>query len=704
MPTEVATLCFHTRDAIRRDGGSFTFAMPSGRLRTDAAKVSLSSCEFPMVQWTVEEGWNRLWVHEGLRLTDRDNALHVAWAPGERPAELRLPPRLNAAVVRVGEAGSMVVECGSPHGLFSESGRVHSFAARTVLVAGSSLDVPLVPQHLTRVSATAFRLSAHHPGVATLASDARPEDWMVVAPIVGSPVELCAWLSEVASRGPLGERVLASFAYDGPTDRVRLTLGIADAEPTRTVRLVSTPLARRLGLSTASLELRGASTTEVPSEATALWGFAELPPGFYAPCHRPMCVGQPLRLGPELEAAANAFYFPLLGASSNPSSHMLVFSDPDGRIHTCTVPPGRYTVERLCTHLERTMTAAARSIDAGVAFSVSIDASGRFVFECERQVHGRSAPAPFSLLFHHPLCLDAARLGFAPQPLVGNHVYVAPTPTRKAASAEGRATNNLLRVSEIPSQKRLRFHAVAPPSMVCVVLDGSSPGRLRLRTHVNRQPFAHGLQSGDVVRLSACGACKLSDGEGGEASVPGSTAALEGPCSCIVAASDGDVDELVLRTPRLADLNAAGTCLQVLVDVEPWSLHFGKPHSLPATLVGFDPTAVCWSLHGSVAGLPPYEAPHCHCLDHPDYVCLTFSEGEGAGIEHSFDGESKHIFCKLSLYPLFREERLPRDTSLLRGNMGTFTLGFWNPDLRTPYHFHGAQFSFSLSFVSAVPG
>ena len=70
----------------------------------------------------------------------------------------------------------------------------------------------------------------------------------------------------------------------------------------------------------------------------------------------------------------------------------------------------------------------------------------------------------------------------------------------------------------------------------------------------------------------------------------------------------------------------------------------------------------------------------------------------------AYDGENRQVFCKLSLYPLFREERmLPRDTTLLRDNLHTFTLAFWNPDLRTPYHFHGAEFSFSLNFVSVVP-
>jgi hypothetical protein len=79
-------------------------------------------------------------------------------------------------------------------------------------------------------------------------------------------------------------------------------------------------------------------------------------------------------------------------------------------------------------------------------------------------------------------------------------------------------------------------------------------------------------------------------------------------------------------------------------------------------------------------------------------VLLTLSESAGATLEHADGGETRPVFCKLSLYPLFREERmLPRDTALLRARVGRFTLAFWNPDW-TPYQFHGAEFSFSLNF------
>ena len=29
--------------------------------------MALTSCEFPMVQWTIEQDWCRLWMNEGMR-------------------------------------------------------------------------------------------------------------------------------------------------------------------------------------------------------------------------------------------------------------------------------------------------------------------------------------------------------------------------------------------------------------------------------------------------------------------------------------------------------------------------------------------------------------------------------------------------------------------------------------------------------------
>ena len=106
MPTEVSTLCFHTRDAVERDDSQLTFDLPSDRLRTAAVKVALASCEFPLVQWTVEEDWNRLWLCEGVCLQGEARTLQVVAQAADaseaetvvEPVAIVLPPRLNAVV------------------------------------------------------------------------------------------------------------------------------------------------------------------------------------------------------------------------------------------------------------------------------------------------------------------------------------------------------------------------------------------------------------------------------------------------------------------------------------------------------------------------------------------------------------------------------------------------------------------------------
>jgi hypothetical protein len=320
------------------------------------------------------------------------------------------------------------------------------------------------------------------------------------------------------------------------------------------------------------------------------------------------------------------------------------------------------------------------------------------------------APAAFSLLFNHPLSLDPERLGFAPQPLHGQHTYVAPLRTRAAAPGSRGAVGNLLRVSEVTAQKRFRLHATPPPPMVALVVD-SACGTIALRTHINGLPFAHGCCTGDVVTLGHLPSpLPPLMGADGTSTTPAESSTTLLPCSALVEASSSPDDPclLRLRVPAFEGLGDVGTALQVACTAEPWNLCFCKPHTLPSHLVGFPRAALQYDRDGSVGDgdgrrLPPFEAPATHSLDHPDYVLISLAESSGATLESSYGGETRPVFCKLSLYPLFREERmLPRDTSLLRDRLSRFTLRFLNPDF-SPYRFHGAEFSFSLAFFSAVP-
>jgi hypothetical protein len=654
MP-DVTTKCFHTRDAVSTEEGSFTFEMPHGKLREEASKVLLASCEFPMVQWTVEDAWNRIWFCEGAHLADGENEMRlvVRYPGGEEHHEaLRVPPRLN----RIAKT------CATPHGLECFRGDVHLLGD-----AGGT------------VHATLWEVMDEISFALTCDADAPT---FCYVPAYTSPSDLCLQLTRAAQSFTTAT---LRFSYEAATDRV-LAAGSFSCASAR-VRLLPCYLTRLLGLSTTSFTVSD-YTMLWPSERTRLWSHTRIPPGFYAPCHRSMCVGQPLRLINEVELAVNRFYFPLL---QDDQEHLLVFGDPSGNVLTCSIPFGRHTPEGFATILETGMTAAMQRFDKQVEVSVSVSA-GRFTFACERV--GGGIECVFAILFNHPLCIDGARLGFANQPFTGSTSY-----TSTDVVVFDQCMSNLLRMSEIGCQKRFRFHAVAPPAMAAVCV---SPGVFR--TFVNGVAFAHGYRPGDVVRVSVQDAQEVR-GDGEKIQIGETVAKLPALCLCVVEASDHPM-LLALDLPPIDGLRDKGTGLKVHSNPQPLNLHFGLPESVPAHLVGAHQPALQWGIDGSVEDgqgrhIPPFELKSVHTLDHPDYVLMTFSESSSGSFEHSYDGEQKSVFCKLSLYPLFREERmLPRDTTLLRQQLSQFTLSFWNPDFRTPYHFHGAQFSFSLSFLS----
>ena len=156
--------------------------------------------------------------------------------------------------------------------------------------------------------------------------------------------------------------------------------------------------------------------------------------------------------------------------------------------------------------------------------------------------------------------------------------------------------------------------------------------------------------------------------------------------------------------------NGKNKIIQINPEVEPFNLCFGLYNSIPSYYLGFTNGAIQWGKDGSIMSnpymIPPFEAPFIHNFDHPDYILIYLEEGKKATtLQHAYGNTVTVPFAKLVLYPLFREERmLPRDTTLLSGEaMNKFTLKFKNPD-GTPYHFHGAQFSFSLNFVSMNDG
>lgn len=692
MPTDMMTMCFHTRDAVKQEQSSFTFRIPSDRLRTDAVKVALASCEFPIVQWTIEDQWNRLYTNEGVAITPDTSFMDIA-CDGD-VMRISLPLRSNSVTTSL-KGNKLRIKCDNSHGL---TDAIFKLPGDVVLLGGVGGDVSLTDAYL--------RGKLTYEDERTIVLDRKNGDSAVgahtlIVPTISSIHDLCFILTTAAQLS--FETLRLTFEYDATCDTIRLT-GTSSTDVI--ARVVASPLVLLCGLSSMDVRVTSSSPVTWPSEPTRFWDYVLMPSGFYAPCHRPMCTGQPMRFGSELESAINRLYFPVV--KQGEAMHQLVFSDPRGRVFTCSIPAGRYTPGRFCAHLEQQMTNVVG--DANVSFAVQHGDDDRFVISCEEVREGSVHPAPFSLLFHHPMCIDPVRLGFPPHPLMGSDTYTGSSPIRFAKHGDGNYMSNIIRVEEIVSQKRFRFHVTAPPPMVALVIGSAGDDVLHVQTHVNRMKFSHGYQVGDVIQLCACNPMTLVGDDGTETQYDPMSAALPSRCSAVVVASTSqDVTILSLRIPHIKELCRESTIVQVTCAPKPFNLCTSRPHSIPAHLMGLRQGATQWGIDGSILDaqgnlLPPFDAPYTHCLDHPDYVLLTFSESSGASLEHSYDNENKQVFCKLSLYPLFREERmLPRDTTLMRGNLNTFTISFWNPDMRTPYCFHGANFSFSLNFLSSVP-
>lgn len=720
--------------------------------RFQAVKVSLGSLEFPIVQWTIEDLWNRLYFSEGFRITPDIDWLRL-YERHDRETDgaeviVRIPPYLNqVSKVCDDVSGWVKIECTHPHGLWASSRSsvlsVIDWGEVEIICAGFgriSLSLLHAADKLHYVSDTEFLMPA--PDCASKHAG------FIHVPTYPSPSCLCDVLSHVLMHSPTKSRL--QIAYDARENRATLEATVyPEFAATYTLRLYGSPLAQLLGYTSPMHErvfkrppIRENSRPadgydfyatdhnypplRLSSEPFAAWHYVELTPGWYAPAHRPMCTGAPLRLPQELEMCLNRLNFPTPERipQGMVTGHFVIFTDPGGSTHNCPIYVGRYSAETLCAALETEMTRLARRTMPGSVFTVDYDQkASRFTFCCEVADGGIVRPAPFSLLFHHPASIDPARIGFDPVALYGRDSYTS-NRSISVSSLQGilRPPINSYRVSEIGHQKRVRISSAPIPSLIGLIL-GYELGThtLKLRMYAGQLPYAHGLVPGDVVHISAPAMdmelFKYSNENGWELSKSSRCpiapmwgrsgivveSKMSDSSSPIPNAENTDVYLRVRPTSGLAD--CCGMIVAINLELQPFNLCFGMHRSVPSKTLGFPRGAVQWGLDGAnLSGrlrIPPFEARAVHSLDHPDYVLVYLNEGKtSTALQHRYGNNTTVPFCKLVLYPLFREERmLPRDTTLLSGeSLSTFTLRFTNPD-GSAYQFHGVDFSFSLNFI-----
>lgn len=758
----VHTICMDTRDAKKHedDEGAFSFRIAGDNPRVQAARVALGSLEFPVVQWTIEEEWNRIHFSEGFRLTSKASSFRLFERVDNeegREHEIGLPPYLNTikSIMDASDGGT-IVTCYEPHRLWM--GTEGNSCVLQILEWG---DVEIICSAIGRVSLTALHASGRLtfvsensfriPGVGCEAADAG----FVHVPTYPSPFHLCEALSYVLAHTPTETRY--EILYDAVTNRAVLQAAQYPEDAKRLeLRLYGSALTRLLGYPSpvhdrlfvrpsaneretteydfyTRVNNTSAPPLQLPSEQYAGWHHVELATGWYAPAHRPMCTGPPLRLADEVEHALNRLNFPRVDTIPDKmaSGHFLPFADPTGCKHLCTVYTGQYTAESIAAALETEMTRLSARTMPGTLFTVDYDAvEARFTFACEVRDEVGVRPAPFALFLPHPNGIDPSRLGFDPVPLYGRDAYTSARRVRVPSMESEllRPATNLYAVTEIVHQKRLRVEPIARPQLTGLILGyNSETHTLRVRTFAAPVPCAHGLIPGDIVHITASPVANVglmqmnTVGEWKVEQVPRCPLAPRWGRSGVVVEPDGttagfgmpnweQVDVLFKVRPTFELSSCVGMAVALSVEPQPFNLCFGMQQSVPAKTLGFPEGATQWGIDGSVTSggslrVPPFIAPAIHTLDHPDYVLMYLTEGKvGTTLQHRSGGATTMPFAKIVLYPLFREERmLPRDTTLLSGeSLAQFTVRFTNPD-GSPYHFHGVDFSFSLNFVRNLP-
>jgi hypothetical protein len=759
------TICMRTEDGENVNEGEYRMKLSGANPRLSAVKTALGSLEFPMVQYTIEKDWSRLYFSEGFKIVQETSFFRLQEESNPegkittQDTNVTLPLHLNEILELRQLNEWVIVRCQHPHHMWIQSRRCmipfYTWEEPHLIctpMGRISLALMARQGELYYLSDTEFMFkNAFEKSIEAKS----PRAGFLYFPIIPSLSILCETLTHVLSNS----NTLASYQVNYETS-TNITSIAATTYPEYStylkITLQGSHLATMLGYSSSTheqkfhrpkssnhIELMDQQNFAQPYDHTPLilrsepnpsWDYICLTPGWYAPQHRPMITGSPLRMTTELETAFNKLYFSLPERipSGMPTAYFLIFTDPTGTTHNCPLYAGRYSPISFCAHLEHEMTRLARNL-TDCTFSVFYDdKKDNFTFSCERRLQdGSVVPNTFSLIFNHPAQFDPSRMGFPAQPLYGSDTYTSTDPVvfphlempRKVWS-DGFccAHSNIYRVSEIQHQKRFRFHAATIPNLTCVIISfNANDCTLRLRTYVGQLPFSHGFQPNDIVNLSELPGANLfvHDPESqrwSEQQFEGCPMSADGGrigivLSDVTLSNPDDISllpiELYLRvrySPALSE--CIGKVLQIQPQVRPFSFCFSLPKSIKHSMLGFPKGAIEWGKFGNVLGnmhkRPPIDAPFIHNLDHPDYILMYLDEGKkGSLLQHTSQLNNTSPFAKLVLYPLFREERmLPRDTTLLSGeSLSNFTIRFTNPD-GTPYHFHGAQFSFSLNFVS----
>lgn len=760
-----ALYCFQSSQTIRQNSkaGEFTWAMPS---RRKATRISFQSLELPMTQCNVDERSNRLWFSEGLRVQVDQNECEFVFiarqlrqkvatgpcAPLPIPhadnesvcirLQVAVPPTYAEVEITASGPGRVTVRSVCAHGLMGCPNSTNVLSDATIVCETSTHDhgslhagrIHLADRELEIVDTYAFSIRSHGMDVA-IAGESR-RGWLI-HPAYSTPHALAAAVDHVVNAQlPLGLK----FALEYIVSENRFVFGLA-TWPSDLVSIkidAVGPLAEFMAIATPafgnSTHTRPCGTlscdplVKPPSLTSNLYGGRELqagwtsvalPTGWYTPCSRPMCHGQPYRLSQELTERLNV----LMVHPTSDGPAVLNFRNPFGAFVSAPIPPGRYSPDLLAMIVAMSMRRAdvdgqQRGPHVRTDYHVTMGDTARFEAFILR---GESrSPSAFALDFSSPRSVSAALFGMQSVVYAGRELHEGgqlPHPTWVDVAGSRRAISNMYTIRDQTPTRKLEISVSAPPHVVGIRV-ASSDGRsdehlVQTYLQVPNQPFASGFQAGDVVHLAhkaaaddneaALIASFARDDAGDDPGVRSNmrdleVAARSTPLVAVVLESTyaQGVPTLRLFCPQLRTLNI----VRMWKSVEPH--YFGFMPCLTSTLqshrCGFSADTL---VAGDTAGV--ITATGAFDFDHVPWVTMHINADRGrpnTQVQLVSRHGTRPIVSKIIFSPAFRDGGLPKDMMFSAGGEGftEFTVSFKNPD-GSVYDMQDAPWSFTLAAV-----
>lgn len=720
-PSENITFSYHSENSLRDNCGQYTFLSIGAGAHKKPVKISLASMEFPMSQYSIEEDWQRLYFMERVYITDNTREISFGYRslmPQEHWVQgtVMLPLAANRITrITYNQLNArLFFTTEHPHGLFAgnrslvtqwqawyEKCAVYGAPFGAVDLSESDMNGDLQAGNTPYT----FSIRWAPPGPITA-----PVNGWLICP---SPPTF-AHLASVVTAG-LHELIgrESQLTYDPVENKMEFSLrNWPTPEATELAMYVcGDDLAARMGFTQATrekivrrrgLHLSSAfpcivedssqrqlleatmSLDTVKNDQTTLqgcsvfWPHVCIPPGWYGPSKRSYAPTQPQRLSSELEMQFNR----LVIKPREDGGPKLVIVNTEGQMLVIPILVGKFTGETMALMFTQSMSDQPGNLTCTYV-------GQRFVFQGDRT---------FSLVFNHPLSIDANRLGFERLLFEGMSEYQG----EKCVIADfgwggvARTSSNLYGVTDDGARPKLRFVGMAPPPYIAVVVS-VSPGAPTLETFISGQPAAHGLRPGDTVRL-----CRPS----GPVELSGSDVPTFDPAGTFAVVNEvPTLNTIVVSTPVFGPwVGAVNMACTLRTPIEPvsWCFSPSLPYTIGGRRVGMPRRALQHIIDGQYQFLAPYVLD----IEHPDYVLFYIQSGKRSTSNiHIGDDTVTQPLAKIVLYPGFREERsLTRDMIMASGeDISRFVVEFRNPD-GTQYHMHGAAFSFSLNLLMLSQG